>query len=470
MTNGLEKNILINKINTTTMKTKVTLLLAVFAVAFSGNMLAQMDECVTTASLFIEPAKAKNYEAALPHYDKVVTECPKYSMATYQYAEKMFKYLFEKGDKSKLSDYEKNFDLQMTNYPSKTKVGKTMAKVAQLKYDNEIGTKQQQFDAFDAAYKKDEATFKSPKSLYTYFSLARDLFDAGEKDILEVFDLYDIIQDKIDKEEGKYASKLSELIDKEEAGTMLTRKEQKKVKGYETNLSSYGKIKGSIDTKLGAIADCTNLVPLYEKLWEEKKNDVAWLKSSAGKLNSKDCDTPLFYQMVQQLHSLQPSAASAFYLGRLAEKDGKASEARDYYTQAVELESDPNKKVGYYKSIAENFYKKGSYGQSRKYFRKVIELKPNYGRGYLKIASMYNKSANGCGSNPFEKRAINWLAAQMADKAARVDPSIAGSARAAATSYRGLAPSKTDIFSSGMAGKTVSFSCWVGGSVKVPSL
>jgi tetratricopeptide (TPR) repeat protein len=466
----LKKDIMINKINTTTMKTKVTLLLAVFAVAFSGNMLAQMDECVTTASLFIEPAKAKNYEAALPHYDKVVTECPKYSLATYQYAEKMFKYFVEKGDKSKVAAYVKNFEMQEMHFPAKSKDGKNMAKIAQLKYDNEMGTKAQQFAAFDEAYKTDEETFTSPKSLYTYFSLARELFDSNEKDIQEVFDLYDIIQDKISKEESKYASRLSELIDKEEAGTVLTSKEQKKVKGYETNLGSYGLIKGSIDTKLGAIADCTNLVPLYEKLWEEKKNDVDWLKSSAGKLNSKDCDTPLFFQMVQQLHSLQPSAASAFYLGRLAEKAGKASEALDYYNQAVDLETDPNKKVGYYSSIAENFYKKGSYGQARSYFRKVLELKPNSGRAYLKIAAMYNKSANSCGSSPFEKRAINWLAAQMADKAARVDPSIAGSARSAANSYRGLAPSKTDIFSSGMAGKTVSFNCWVGGSVRVPSL
>ena len=263
---------------------------------------------------------------------------------------------------------------------------------------------------------------------------------------------------------------MSQLIDKEEAGTALTRKEQKKLKGYETNLVSYGKIKSSVDVKLGDIADCTNLIPLYQRLWEEKKNDVSWLKSSAGKLNSKDCETPLFYQMVQQLHSLQPSAASAFYLGRLAEKDGKASEALNYYEQAVELESDPNRKVGYYTSIAENFRKKGNYGKARSFYRKVLEIKPNEGRAYLKIARMYHKSANGCGGSPFEKRAINWLAAQMADKAARVDPSIASSARAAASSYRGLAPSKTDIFSSGMAGKTVAFSCWVGGSVRVPSL
>ncbi|MEM7186766.1 MAG: hypothetical protein AAF466_08920 [Bacteroidota bacterium] len=452
------------------MKTKVTLLLVALTLSLGGNVLAQADECVTTGSLFIEPAKAKNYDAALPHYSKVVSECPKYSLATYQYGEKMFKHFVDNGDKAKINDYVKNFDLMKANYPSKTKVGKNMAKVAQLKYDNQIGSKQELFDAFDAAFKTDEATFTSPKSLYTYFSLARDLFDANQKDIQEVFDLYDIIQEKIGKEEGKYASRLSELIDKEEAGTTLSSKEQKKVKGYETNLTSYGKIKGSIDTKLGAIADCENLIPLYEKLWEEKKNDVDWLKSSAGKLNNKECDTPLFYQMVQQLHSLQPSAASAFYLGRLAEKDGKTSEAMDYYNQAVELESDPNRKVGYYTSIAENFRKKGSYGKARTYYRKVLELKPNEGRAYLKIAQMYNKSANSCGSTPFEKRAINWLAAQMADKAARVDPSIASTARAAASSYRGLAPSKTDIFSAGKAGESISFKCWVGGSVRVPSL
>ena len=48
--------------------------------------------------------------------------------------------------------------------------------------------------------------------------------------------------------------------------------------------------------------------------------------------------------------------------------------------------------------------------------------------------------------------------------------SVASSARSAASSYRGRAPSKNDIFSEGMAGKTVTFSCWVGGSVRVPNL
>ena len=58
----------------------------------------------------------------------------------------------------------------------------------------------------------------------------------------------------------------------------------------------------------------------------------------------------------------------------------------------------------------------------------------------------------------------------MADKAGLVDASIASEARRAASSYRQRAPSKSDIFSDGMAGKTISFNCWIGGSVKVPSL
>ena len=83
---------------------------------------------------------------------------------------------------------------------------------------------------------------------------------------------------------------------------------------------------------------------------------------------------------------------------------------------------------------------------------------------------MYAASANNCGTSTFEKRAIYWKAAEMAEKAARVDASIAGNARATANSYRERAPQKTDIFNEDMAGKTITFNCWVGGSVRVPNL
>jgi len=452
------------------MKTKVILSLAVFALGFSTIGNAQ-DECAVAASLFTEPAKVKNYEVALQHYQNVVDKCPRYSMAIYQYGVKMFEHFIEKGDKSKIADLEKAYQLRMEYYPSKSKVGDILSDIAQIKYDNKIGTKEELFKAFDDAFKKDPETFKSPKRIYTYFSLGMDLYNEGKKELQDVFTLYDIIQAKIEKEEGYYAGLMTKLIQKEDSGTPLTAKEQKKLKQYEKNNGYYGKIKGSVDAKLGNVADCDNLIPLYEKNFEENKSNVGWLKSAAGRLNAKDCDTPLFFKLVQQLHNLDPSAASAFYLGRLAQKDNNNADASKYYDQAVQLETDPNKKADYIFYQAEILRKRGSYGSARSKYNEVLAIKPSKGICYLRIAEMYGSSSNNCGATPFEKRAINWKAAEMARKAARVDASIASRANAAASSYMQRAPSKTDIFSASMSGKSVSFSgCWVGGSVRVPSL
>jgi len=77
---------------------------------------------------------------------------------------------------------------------------------------------------------------------------------------------------------------------------------------------------------------------------------------------------------------------------------------------------------------------------------------------------LYANSANDCGNDPFEKRAIYWLAAQTARKAGTA------SGNAAASSYDKLAPSKQEIFNSGRAGQSICFKCWVGKCVTVPNL
>ncbi len=455
-------------------KYKVTLFVALLTILGTGSkILAQADnDCHVTLSLFIEPAKVKNYDEAVKHYDKVVKDCPTFSVATYQYAVKMFKDFVKKGDKTKVKNLIDAYKYQLQYFPNhKTvKEGKILSAIAQIEFDNKLKSKEELFADFDNAFKKDEVNFKSPKSLYTYFSIAVDLFNDGKKDIQEIFDLYDIVSGKIDREEVNLAKIVTRLVDKQEAGETLTSKEERKLKAAEKNLKAYGTVRGSVDGKLGKLADCPNLIPLYSKDFEAKKNDINWVKKAASRLSAKDCDDPLFFQLVQQLHSLEPSAESAYYLGKLAAKDGKSGQALEYYLQAAELETDINKKAKYLYSIAENYRKKGSFGKARNYYRKVLEVKPNYGRAYLKIAQMYAKSSNACGSTVFEKRAVNWLAAQMADKAARVDASIASTARSAASSYRQRAPSKSDIFSEGMSGKTITFNCWIGGSVKVPNL
>ncbi len=101
---------------------------------------------------------------------------------------------------------------------------------------------------------------------------------------------------------------------------------------------------------------------------------------------------------------------------------------------------------------------------------KAIAANPANGRAYILLAALYADSANECGETQFDKRAVYWLAARTAARAGRVDPSLRSTANKAVTSYEAKAPSKTDIFNSGRAGETISFSCWMGGSVIIPKL
>lgn len=454
------------------MKMKLTLLVAALVVGFVTSSNAQApNDCYATLSLFVEPAKAKNYDGALPHYDKVVSECPKFSLATYQYGAKMFSHFVKNGDKSKVDDLIKSYEDRMAYFPNKTKKGKTLASIAQVKYDNKMGTKMQQFLSFDNAYKEDAKTFTSPKSLYTYFSLAVDLYNNGEKPIEEIFDLYEVVLVKIISEEAALATKVTELINKQESGVKLSSKESKKLKGYEKNLVAYGKVKGSVEGKLGNLADCDNLIPLYTKNFEANKDNIKWVKKAAQMMSYKECtEDDLFIKLVEKLDEFEPTAETKLYLSQLAKNKGDLAKSIAYLEESASMQEDPLRKARIYFKIGEIKRKQGSYGSARSNYNKALNYNPSYGRCYLRIAQMYSKSSNNCGATVFEKRAVNWLAASFADKAARVDASIASEARKAAESYRQRAPSKSDIFSDGMSGKTVSFNCWIGGSVKVPNL
>lgn len=456
------------------MKTRLTVALVALITMSSLSVNAQLsaEECATTGSVFYESAKVGNYDAAYEPFMQLRKDCPKWSLALYQLGEKLLKDRIKKGvnKTADVNDLMKLYEERMMHFPSKTKKGDVMGDIAQLKYDNKMGSTMEQFKAFDIAEKTDSKNFTSPKQLYIYFNLATDLVDANQMPLEDYFELYDLLISKIEGKESDMAKIISTLGEKEEAGT-ITSKESKKLKAASKNSESYGKIKGSINTLLGQRADCENLVPLYEKQFEERKGDIKWVRVAAGRLSAKDCnDGDIFFRLVQQLHNLEPSAKSAFYLGKLAEKDGNSSQALDYYNQSAELETNPSDQAKVYYQIAENFRKKGSYGKARTYYNKALDVKPSMGICYLRIAKMYADSANNCGTDVFSKRAVYWKAAEMARKAGRVDGSLAGTANATASSYQGRAPSKQDIFTSGRAGETISFGCWMGGSVKVPSL
>lgn len=484
------------------MKTKF--LIAFVSVFLGYTFTYAQVNCSTELSLFNDSAKAEIYDDAMPRYKKLITECPKEGLAIYQRAEIMFEDMIDDlkdqiddleksikktpdettkekltaekivldSEKKELARMEiKNFELRLEHFPKKSPEGKILVEIGKVMYENQVGTVEEMFNYFNDAWNKDPDEFKDPKGLYIYFLLFDKLEDADKKSVNDLFVKYDEIISQIERMENDQAVVAKPLVTKQENQEQLTSKEARKLSNSGIYLRNYALIKKGINNVLGQKADCDNLIPMYNADFEEKKTDKEWLKVAASKMSGKDCTSdPLFFNLVEALHELEPSARTAFYLGRLAAEKKDMNKALEYYKNAAELAEDPLDKAKDYFTIAEVYKDRGAFSSARKYYELALDNKPSMGIAYLRIAAMIAGSANDCGNTTFEKRAVYWKAANYARRAASVDAALKDNATETASSYEQRAPSKSDIFQEGMQGKTVSFSCWVGGSVKVPVL
>ncbi|WP_100610081.1 hypothetical protein [Confluentibacter lentus] len=453
------------------MKQNITLLFALLFLGFNIGFSQQNEEDMVTLSLMADYTKTKNFEAAYKPFMELRQRNPKFHRGIYVYGESILQDKIEKSSGAEkvafINDLVKLWEERGEHFPNDTPKGQYAAKGCQLMYEykDALGkTNAELYDCFDAAYKADKATFTHPQSLYTYFSLMVDLYDAGTKPAEDLFNKYDDIVEKIEEEVKNFSEKLNELINKQEAGTALTGREEQYKASYESNLANYDLISAGIDQKLGERANCENLVPLYEKGFEQNKTNALWLQRAAGKMSEKECtDSPLYFAIVNAYHELSPSANSAYFLGILKDKENKSNEAIEFYEQAISLETDNFKKAKLYSLIGSKLKAKGRYAQARGYYRNALKFNPSNLNPHLLIAAMYAASANDCGDTQFNKRAVYWLAAEEARKAG-------GAGAKYVEGYIGRAPSKSDIFTAGNEGQTINIGCWIGASVTVPKL
>jgi len=439
------------------------------------------DDCREKLSIFAESAKIKNYKAAYEPWMSVRTNCPTYSLATFQYGEIILKDFIKNSsndeEKEKyITDLLKLYDEWAANFPQRkgvNQIGKIYSSKGQAMIDNNFEDKLKIYKTFEYAYNNDVKSFSSPKSLAYYFQTAYDLFKIGNSEVsLEVlFNKYEELTEKFESLRIDIAKKVDVILKKEASGIALTSKEERNKRIYDTNSNAVGAYLQLIDQNIAKEATCDILIPLYSKSFQENKNNPLWIKRAAGRLDGKECSNdPLFVTLVEQLHNLEPSADSAYYLGILNDKKGNFNEALKYYQESVTLETDNYKKANILYRIAVKLKNSGRKTSSRNYAERALSFQPSFGKAYLLIANLYASSANNCGETQFNKRAVYWLAAQTAQKAGRVDASIKKIANRTAASFNGRAPSKTDIFTNGSQGQRVTFSCWIRRSVKVPNL
>lgn len=148
--------------------------------------------------------------------------------------------------------------------------------------------------------------------------------------------------------------------------------------------------------------------------------------------------------------------------------DGDYQGAANKYREAIDAETDPEKKASYLFSLASiQFRKLKEYGTARQTAREAAKLKPNWGRPFMLIGDMYGSSARNCGDSWNQRLAI--LAAM--DKysyAKSIDPEVAQEANERLSKYRSSMPVQDEGFMRGVkAGQKAKVGCWIGETVTV---
>ncbi len=216
-------------------------------------------------------------------------------------------------------------------------------------------------------------------------------------------------------------------------------------------------------------ADCESLITIFTPKFQENPDDIQLLKKITTLLSQTGCEkSELYAQTAEKLYQLEPSADAAAKLGSLFAVKEDYNKATSYYKQAVENETDTEKKAFDYYQLAKVAFQTKDYTVVRKYCQSAISLKSNYGEAYILIGSAYAASSSSCGNNDFEKQAVYWVAVDKFVKAKSVDPSVSEVADEQIKAYSQRFPNNENAFFNGYTdGQTYTVGCWINESTIV---
>ena len=179
-------------------------------------------------------------------------------------------------------------------------------------------------------------------------------------------------------------------------------------------------------------------------------------------LKEKCTDDPLFYTAVENVHTVEPSIQTANILAKRYLKLENYAKAKVFINQVIELAEDsPEDQADAYISLAKLSRKDGKNSEARDFYMKAAEKDvKKASSAYTAIGNMYMGSRNSClaksDPNPVKDRAVFFAAYAMFQKAGN----NSAMARAAAQF-----PSMSEIFQYNYkVGDVVKVECWVGGS------
>jgi len=383
--------------------------------------------CIQNLSLYIEFYKQKNYADAIVAWRWVFSNSPKSSKKMYANGAKMYKRLIKKE-----KDAEKKellidtlfmiYDQRIVNFKQEGFV-LGLKGVDMLQY-----RKDKLEEAYSILAKSVELESKKSKAgaVTGYFQSAIKMLEAEKVEKEKVIEIYDEVITIIEYQTGKLQGEK-----------------------YASKRAFYETAKDNVNILFEPVANCDDLKKIYVAQFESKKEDAKWLKRAAGLMNKKECtDDPLFVKIAETLHNLQPSAVSAFSMGKMMIDKKSFSKATTFLKQAIELQEDSLKKADYYYMLANHYFKNlKQFAAARVFAQKAASLHTGWGTS---------------GANDFEKGAVYWVAVDKYIRAKSIDGSIAEEANKKIATWSKYFPTKKDAFFYNYTeGKSYTVGCWI---------
>lgn len=367
----------------------------------------------------------------------------------------------------------KAFDKNIQKYPKEANYYAAQ-KVSYLRY-YEIGNNVEWLAAYDKAFTGDASDLPS-SAMSDYFYLGQVMLDANEIQFDKMLSVYNAIKGALDQNIERSNIEITNLEKLDSLGTIS--KQQKaslaqKTEQRQAYTDSYNYVEGSVQY----LYTCDRLIPTYKAQYSTKQNDLAWLNEVRGALLYNECSEDIAFadQIENQFAKLYceqnadkcKSSTSDLDSGstggkpQIAANDystGLRMVQRKQYSKAASLLAKVSKDSSYSKSerskaayyAAYAYLQTGSLGNASSQAKKAASLREGWGDPYLIMASAYAKGANSCGTTLFEKKSTYWLAADVARKAARVDPRVSSKAKRTAANFEKGAPTKADMFKAGV--------------------
>ncbi len=210
------------------------------------------------------------------------------------------------------------------------------------------------------------------------------------------------------------------------------------------------------------VANCENLVKVFEPRFAANPSDIGLVKSIAGLLSGNECyDTDLFLQSVTKLHELEPSFNSARLLYRLNSSKDNNEEALNYLQQAIDSEESNDTEDGemLLEMATFQFKKMNMYGKAVQTAKAAIEKNAAVaGKANLLIGTIWYQVK--CSGDEIAQRAKFWVAVDYLQRAKNADSALAADADELIRSSRVYFPTVEDAFMYNLSdGQSYSISC-----------